>query len=179
MGCHIYAFQYPVYGSWQANWVMWQRSRDNVAKSLSQRVWTHRERQRERQATKMSLVATTHAWNYKNFKKFGLSLEKLSLVACVLWVHLRFPLILQKDSLTRHDKQQFCCLTRHDKQQFCCLTRHDKRQFCCLSLPVRSYPICDPNAQDSVNWRVSRMDLVTQDFSCKFALAWRWDVLLP
>ena len=86
----------------------------------SLRVWTHRERQRELQATKLSLVATTHAWNYK--KKI-VAWKILSFVARVLWVHfLRFPLILRKDSLTRHDKRQFCHLSL------------------ALSLPVRSHP---------------------------------------
>ena len=66
------------------------------------RVWTHRERQRERQATKLSLVATTQAWNYKNLKFCRLSLEKFCCLShASLWVHfLRFPLILRKDSLS-------------------------------------------------------------------------------
>ena len=40
----------------------WQTSAQQGVASI--RVWTHRERQ----ATKLSLVATTHAWNYKNLK---------------------------------------------------------------------------------------------------------------
>ena len=53
-------------------------------------------------------VATTYAWNYKNLKFCRLSHAR------ILWTHfLRFPLILRKDSLTRHARTRCRSLCVH------------------------------------------------------------------